>query len=276
MKKFCFVIMPFDTKYQQIYEHAIKPAVESCDYFCIRSDDPLGPRNIVKNIIENLYHADIIIADITDFNPNVYYELGIAHSFGNKTIIICNEKDNKIPFDLNNYHIIFFKDDIDGIQTKLKDNLILTIKDFDNWKDKPNNPVHDFLPDLNNKGKIDYEEYMAGEDFKFGNAVRLKKDEKIYKAKANRSDRGAVIGINIDEAKTGYKCRVQKTGKVIYNSTTFKAGERIYLRTVENGINLSNKVLTQKSELEDCYQGIGIGDISNSILIKIDNPIYFS
>ncbi|MGA2298558.1 MAG: hypothetical protein ABSG15_13510 [FCB group bacterium] len=269
MNKTCFVIMPFAENYKQVYDHGIEPAVKYFGYRCVRADDPYGPRNIVKDIIEYLYYSDFIIADISDFNPNVFYELGISHCMGNKTILICNEKSNKPPFDLSNYHIIFYKESIDGIREVLKEELKATINNYDNWINKPNNPVQNFLPDINLIKTSDCQIYIAGEDIVYGNAVRLKSDEKVYRAIAHQSDKGTVVGIVIENARYGFPCKVQKTGIVKYENKIFTAGEKVHLRNNENGINLSMSWIQGKSEIEDISQVIGIGNSSNSIDIKI-------
>lgn len=276
MTKTFFVIMPFAEHYRQVYEHGIAPAVNSFGYRCVRADDPYAPRNIVKNIIENLFYSDIIIADISDFNPNVFYELGIAHCFGNKTILICDEKFDKPPFDLSNYHIIFYKNDIDGIRNILKENLISTISSYEDWIKEPNNPVQDFLPKVDLFKTTFYKIYNAGMDIGYGNAVRLKSDEKVYRAIANKSDEGAVVGIVIENARAGFPCKVQKTDIVKYENQIFTPGERVFLRNDEHGINISKQWLKGKNETEDVHQEIGIGNSSNSIEIKIGTPVIFT
>ena len=57
----------------------------------------------MRDIIEPIYKADVVIADLTGLNPNVMYELGIAHTFNKKTIIITKDDLSKLPFDLKQY-----------------------------------------------------------------------------------------------------------------------------------------------------------------------------
>lgn len=110
-KRQCFVIMPFSTtksctaeEWTDIYETMIKPAVEmsQCGYECRRSDIVEG--NIIEDIIDNLFSADVVIADLTDKNPNVFYELGVRHALRQGTILITQELSD-IPFDLRPYMI---------------------------------------------------------------------------------------------------------------------------------------------------------------------------
>jgi SAM-dependent methyltransferase len=141
-KKICFVIMPFRIELKEVYDYGIKPAIDNCEYECVRADETIGAINITKIIIKNLFYSDIIIADLTGHNPNVFYELGIAHSIGNKTIMITQDI-NSIPFDIKSYRIISYDQTIEGAQ-RLKKNLEKEIRNIDTWGKSPSNPVQDF------------------------------------------------------------------------------------------------------------------------------------
>jgi CheY-like chemotaxis protein len=110
-KKTCFVIMPFaktqscdETEWTEIYKNMIKPAIEDSgySYTCARSEALLG--NVIENILDELNRADVVIADLTDRNPNVYYELGVRHALRDATILISQRLDD-IPFDLRSHAI---------------------------------------------------------------------------------------------------------------------------------------------------------------------------
>jgi response regulator RpfG family c-di-GMP phosphodiesterase len=114
-KRKCFVIMPFSStkrctseQWLDIFENMIKPSVESCgyDYECYRASLVIG--NIIRDILDNLNKADIVIADMTDRNPNVFYELGVRHALRNATILITQDIDD-IPFDLRHYATIKYE-----------------------------------------------------------------------------------------------------------------------------------------------------------------------
>ena len=91
MSNKCFVLMPFAREMRQVFEHAIKPAAKASGYDCFRADDASGPRNIISEIIDNIFKSDVIVADITGNNPNVFFELGVAQTIANKTIMICEK-----------------------------------------------------------------------------------------------------------------------------------------------------------------------------------------
>ncbi|TSJ39076.1 TRAFs-binding domain-containing protein [Fluviicola chungangensis] len=111
MEKICFVIMGYGKKTDPTlgktfdldvtYNSIIKPAVEKSGFTCIRGDEVLESGIIDKSMYALLIHADLVIADITTFNPNAIYELGIRHAAKPFSTIIMKEKDGNIPFDLN-------------------------------------------------------------------------------------------------------------------------------------------------------------------------------
>ncbi len=111
-KKICFVIMPFSktnscTKEQwtEIFHEMIKAAVEESGYHyeCFRACLDIG--NIIKDILINLNRADVVIADLTDRNPNVFYELGVRHALRDATVLITQRMED-VPFDLRQYALV--------------------------------------------------------------------------------------------------------------------------------------------------------------------------
>ncbi len=111
----CFVIMSFKPEYDMVYQSSIKKAVEENGLICVRVDDDRTPQNIPTKIVREIIEADVIIADLTESSPNVYYELGISHTLGNKTIIISQHLDN-LPFDIRNEFSLGYTNDRVGIR----------------------------------------------------------------------------------------------------------------------------------------------------------------
>lgn len=104
----CFVLMPFRPNFNRLYKKIVKPTLASIGFQVLKADDIYTPTPIVEDIWEYINKAQFIIADVTHRNPNVFYELGIAHTIGKKTVILTqDEKD--IPFDLR--HLRYFKYD---------------------------------------------------------------------------------------------------------------------------------------------------------------------
>src|SRR6185295_4116869 len=76
----CFVLMPFSDEFDEVYE-TIREAVESpeLNFTCERADDLRGAGHIMESVLKGIGESEIVIADLTNRNPNVFYELGIAH-----------------------------------------------------------------------------------------------------------------------------------------------------------------------------------------------------
>lgn len=127
-KELAFIIMPFSESWSnRIWKKFIRPIVSDEGLRAIRADDLYG-RDIMEDIWKGLLNSRIIIADITSRNPNVFYELGIAHTIG-KEVVLLTQKVEDIPFDLNRYRHIIYQDNQDGYE-KLEVELKATIRDI--------------------------------------------------------------------------------------------------------------------------------------------------
>ena len=91
--------MPFSEERKEVYTYGIKPACERAGFNPVRSDELKGSFNIHRKIIEHIYESDAVVTDLTDQNPNVFYEMGVAHTIANKTILIVQQKED-LPFDI--------------------------------------------------------------------------------------------------------------------------------------------------------------------------------
>lgn len=150
-EKECFVIMPFsdkenpfDSKWDDLFDNHIKPAVEAANlgYACIRSLNPHG--NFMRDIVNHLANADIVIAVLTELRPNVMYELGVRNALRRKTILLA-EKGSSIPSDLNAFIALYY-----SIETKKgQDALAKVIGErlgiLNSGEPESDNPVSDYL-----------------------------------------------------------------------------------------------------------------------------------
>jgi len=82
-KPFVFVVMPFDNKFNNIYQLCIKQACKDSGTYCERVDEQIFDDNILERIFNQINKSDIMIADMTDQKPNVFYEVGYAHALNN-------------------------------------------------------------------------------------------------------------------------------------------------------------------------------------------------
>lgn len=95
-----FLIMPFGEEWSDDTFDVVQDIANMTDCKLIRGDDLFEPAVIVDDIWRELNKAEIVIADITIHNANVFYEIGIAHTLGKKVILIRQDKGQDAPFDL--------------------------------------------------------------------------------------------------------------------------------------------------------------------------------
>lgn len=103
-----FVVMPFSETWSDETYDMIKEVCNNLDINLNRADEILGSQSIYDDIITNIIESDIIIADITVKNANVFYELGYAHALKKKVILIRQPCDN-VPFDIAQFRYIEYE-----------------------------------------------------------------------------------------------------------------------------------------------------------------------
>ncbi len=121
--KSCFIVSPIGEhgtetrkRSDQILRYIIRPTLEQNGYATVRADEISNPGLITTQILNHLAQDDLVVADLTGHNPNVYYELGIRHAIG-KPIIHLIEKGEEIPFDLASFRtIIIDHRDLDSVE----------------------------------------------------------------------------------------------------------------------------------------------------------------
>ena len=142
-QKSCFVLMPFASRFKEIYTEVYRPVCEANGMRCWRVDEVSRPGSISRDIIEGILDADVVIADLTTKNANVFYELGITHSTGNKAIMTAQSRDD-VPFDIANYRVIFYEHTLNGSK-ELYAKLDSAIKELVVALDRTNNPLQEVL-----------------------------------------------------------------------------------------------------------------------------------
>lgn len=104
-KEICFVIMPFGGWFDDYYETIYRPAIVAAGLEPHRADDLYRPSTIINDIWSYTQRSKIILADLSGKNPNVFYELGLAHALAKPAILITESVDD-VPFDLRGLRIL--------------------------------------------------------------------------------------------------------------------------------------------------------------------------
>jgi hypothetical protein len=110
----CFVISPIGTsgtdghqRAKNVLTYMIRPAATAVGLEAVRADDLAQPGSITTQVIQQLISAKMVVADLSELNPNVFYELAVRDSFGLPVVLIAEEK-TALPFDLIQQRTIFF------------------------------------------------------------------------------------------------------------------------------------------------------------------------
>jgi hypothetical protein len=140
-----FVIMPFAVDFEEVYA-LLKTTLEAAGFSVARADDMLSHQSILQDIVRGIWEADLIVADLTGSNPNVYYELGLAHAL-NKRVILLTQEVSGLPFDLRGYRVIGYDTHfarIEEARTKLRETARGALGGHITF----GNPVSDYLPEM--------------------------------------------------------------------------------------------------------------------------------
>jgi hypothetical protein len=102
----CFIIMPFGVQdLEDLYTEFILPVLDDCKLNCARGDDIFGSNVVMEDVKAAIETADLVIADLSGQNPNVFYEVGIAHTLG-KQVLLLSQSIEDVPFDLRHRRVL--------------------------------------------------------------------------------------------------------------------------------------------------------------------------
>lgn len=146
-----FVIMPFGARFDPVFKKLISPPLEAAGFEVSRADLTINQHQILKDIVVGIAEADIVIADVTDLNGNVMYELGLAHAMGRRTVMITRDIES-LPFDLRAYRATQYSTEFDEAP-KLTELIESVARGVLDGSAEFSNPVQDFAPDVLGKSE---------------------------------------------------------------------------------------------------------------------------
>lgn len=101
----CFVMMPFGEWFDRYYLEIYAPAIKEAGFEPVRADELFTTGSVVEQIWEQIEKSTVLLADLTDKNPNVFYELGLAHA-ARKPVVFTTGNVADVPFDLRHLRVI--------------------------------------------------------------------------------------------------------------------------------------------------------------------------
>ena len=122
----CFHLCPFCSPFNEIYYDHVASAARSAGLSIERADEIFGAGSIIEDIWQRIGAAELITADVTGRNPNVMYEIGMAHTLG-KPVVIMTQTMDDVPFDLRQYRCLVYKFTPRGC-SELEKNLLSTFQ----------------------------------------------------------------------------------------------------------------------------------------------------
>jgi hypothetical protein len=125
-----FVLMPFQREFEGTY-NVIRQAASKCGFEIRRADEMTSPGRIMDQILVAIQTAGLVLADITGSNPNVLYEVGIAHTLHKETVLI-SQSSHDIPFDIRMVRTLIYENSLTGA-TQLSHQLEIL---FDELRDR--------------------------------------------------------------------------------------------------------------------------------------------
>jgi hypothetical protein len=151
----CFIISPIGAegserykKFKEVLDYLIKPAIKNSGYNfeVIRADDIERAGSFIKDILTSLLDSFVVIADLSEQNPNVFYELGVRHALSPRTILIAQSIDD-IPSDLREYRTIVYETTLSGAAA-FSSRLSNFLKQIFEDQHRSDNPVLDRLQSI--------------------------------------------------------------------------------------------------------------------------------
>lgn len=104
----CFVMQPFAAPLGDYYEKIFKPAIEKAGLKPVRADAEIfGTGKIMDQVLRGIHAAKVLVAELTTRNPNVFYELGLAHAL-KKPVVLVSSNEADVPFDLHHIRVIYY------------------------------------------------------------------------------------------------------------------------------------------------------------------------
>jgi hypothetical protein len=104
----CFVMMPFADPIGNYYSQIYDPAIKKAGLKPMRADDDIFKTGkIMDQVWNGINDAKVLVAELTDRNPNVFYELGLAHA-KDKPVVLVASNESDVPFDIRHIRVIYY------------------------------------------------------------------------------------------------------------------------------------------------------------------------
>lgn len=240
-----FVITPFNEDFLALYDELKRIFKEDFDF--TNAGDLDNQQNILQDIVEGIHQADVIIADLTGLNANVFYELGLAHAM-NKKVIIITQDLGELPFDIKSYRANEYSLQFNKLPKLIEELKKMLFGAIDNSV-KYGNPVSDYIPDF----------------YKCENSISPINNPKDMADEGN----GGIQGTIDDEGEKGfldYIADIEENSRKMTNEITSMGNEMDEMDiSINAATNEINRVKSQSGNVEASFV--------RNICRKLSSPI---
>lgn len=199
-EKICFIVTaigesgtPTRERADNVYKYLIAPVCEELGYKPVRVDHVNAVDNINATIINYLKTAPMVIADMTDHNPNAFYELGFRQALELPLVPIIKVGGN-LPFDVMTTRTVFYDTDVAKIEES-KENLKSKIQSFENFK----------MPESS------LDKSLTLDDLDDKLTKKLDKILNLLEKNKSNSSLGIIGGLNLNESQIDYQSLIQQS-----------------------------------------------------------------
>lgn len=234
MKPHAFIAMPFGVKttpqgqdidFNRVYAEYIKPSVEAAKLEVFRADEELRAGEIRKDMFQELLLADLVVADLSIHNPNVWYELGVRHALRARgVVLVCGGKVTT-AFDLHTNRKLRYRLKGDGPdpatleedQEKLTKMIRATME---SWHGHKISPVYDLMPNLQ---EPNWKSLRVGGVEEFWQQYDLWKDKVTLASQANPPLTGDILVLSEEAPVAAFRAEAWiSAGMALLNVESFE------------------------------------------------------
>ena len=202
--KECFVICPIGSegsetriRSNKLFNHIIEPAVSEYGYTPIRADRLSEPGSITAQVIEKTVESDLVIADLTNHNPNVFYELAIRHATA-KPFIQLIDASQDIPFDISDLRTIEYDFDVKEAKEAVSE-IQEQLQKFEQDNPEFDNPISKSASMRSWRESDDPEEQNLAEIYNTLNTLATKIDKVEHRIRRHPESQGGLTSSSLKE-----------------------------------------------------------------------------
>jgi hypothetical protein len=104
----CFVLMPFGEWFDRYYAEIYVPALKEAGYEPVRADSLFTSGSVMERIVDQIQKSKVLLAELTGKNPNVFYEMGVAHALRKPVVFVSGNLDD-VPFDVRHLRVVIYE-----------------------------------------------------------------------------------------------------------------------------------------------------------------------